>query len=244
LAQKYKYPLTDTNNLEHVSEYVALRHDREHVKEEVVRILNGQSTGNKSATSCHRLLAHLPLSLYMTTNYDMLMEDALTRDRDPQSVVCRWNSAAAVATMPEPDIPKPIVFHLHGSVSDARSLVLTEDDYLEFLTRMTDHADLIPETLRNAINDGAILFIGYRLADWNFRILFRQLSRFEDVSSIAVFPSPSNDDPAKDKVQSYLERYFGAIKVKIFWGTAAHFAAQLATRYAQRFGRDALIGYP
>jgi hypothetical protein len=38
LAQKYQYPLADTNNLEHVTEHVALRHDREHVKEEVVHI--------------------------------------------------------------------------------------------------------------------------------------------------------------------------------------------------------------
>jgi hypothetical protein len=251
LAQKYHYPLADNDNLEHVSQYVALRHDREHVKDEVVRILDERYNAGKTATSCHRHLAHLPLSLFMTTNYDMLMEDALRKQkpRDPQPFVCRWNlvaentsSASAGEKMPDPSIPKPIVFYLHGRSSDANSLVLTEDDYLEFLTRMTENADLIPQNLQTAIKNAMLLFIGYRLADWNFRILFRQLSQFKTLSSVAIFPPPADDDPSKENVESYLERYFRAMDVKIFWGKADCFAAELTNRYAQMFGRDALIG--
>ena len=55
-------------------------------------------------------------------------------------------------------------------------MVLTEDDYLEFLVRMNRDASepLLPPVIRTAFKD-SLLFVGYSLSDWSFRVLFRGL---------------------------------------------------------------------
>jgi hypothetical protein len=58
----------------------------------------------------------------------------------------------------------------------------------------------------------------YRLADWDFRVLFRGLIDSMESSlrriSVAVQLSPEDL-----KQQEYLVDYFGNIKVEVYWGT-------------------------
>src|SRR5256885_1935999 len=79
----------------------------------------------------------------------------------------------------DPDCrPRPatrLVFHLHGP-AQPQALVLTEDDYLRFLVTMAGEGkQLLPKAVREALDRNALLFIGYRLADWNFRALLQLL---------------------------------------------------------------------
>ncbi len=249
LAKKFHYPLPDSSDLIKVSQYVAVRSDRKYVKEEVLRILNESGQGKvELSRNPYKHLARLPLPLYVTTNYDSLMHDALKAQspRRPRSNVCRWNSLMSNSSSSngeEPTVATPIVFHLHGSKEDVESLVLTEDDYVDFLTEMLRNPNLLPKTVESAIRKSTVLFIGYRLADWNFRILFQQLANY-NVSSIAVFPPPSTDDPSKDKIQDYLKKYYGALRIRIYWATAEAFARCLVDRYAKKFGERELVGRP
>ena len=56
-----------------------------------------------------RALAELPFEIYITTNYDNFMVEALrARDRDPCRVVCQWNAAVEESDMsraPSPASP-------------------------------------------------------------------------------------------------------------------------------------------
>jgi hypothetical protein len=53
--------------------------------------------------------------------------------------------------------------------------VLTEDDYLDFLVNISRQQDLLPPRIQEVLTGASLLFIGYRLADWDFRVLFRGL---------------------------------------------------------------------
>lgn len=90
------------------------------------------------------LLARLPLKIYITTSYYNFIERELeAAGKHPKSRMCFWNGRPqnlAKEHEPEPSyIPNannPVVYHLFGMEQYPESLVLTEDDYLDFLWAM------------------------------------------------------------------------------------------------------------
>jgi len=48
------------------------------------------------------------------------------------------------------DALNPVVFHFHGSYEIPESLVLTEDDYFDFLVNISRDEDLIPARIQQA----------------------------------------------------------------------------------------------
>ena len=65
----------------------------------------------------YAVLADLDLPIYLTTNYDHLMEAALiSRRKEPVSEFCRWNdilnSKSDKPSRYKPTVAKPLVYHL------------------------------------------------------------------------------------------------------------------------------------
>ena len=133
--------------------------------------------------SLTRSIAELPLPVYLTTNYDDFMIRALRhRGREPTREICRWNRSPALAAervvldpLAEPTPERPVVFHLHGYLDLAESLVLSEDDYLDFLVSVSRDESLLPHQIRRALAGTSLFFVGYALADWDFRVIHRGL---------------------------------------------------------------------
>ena len=191
----------------------------------------------ESADEPHAALADLPLSVFITTNYDDFMFKALQANgKDPRREICRWNASPTLADIPRvldpgfvPTVASPVVFHLHGHVDVPDSLVLTEDDYLDFLVAVSRDDGLLPHQIQRALAGASLLFVGYRLADWDFRVLHRGLVIAGEQSlrrlSINV-QLPPDDQASRD----YLEKYFDAMKVHLYWGKASEFASELRER--------------
>jgi len=244
-AEKYEFPLeNDKSNLIAVAQYLALQRDPSFPKDELVRMWKKfpASPDFQDPTEPHRVLASMPLPIYITTNYDDFMVKALNyKMRDAKRVLCQWNSAVKsyVAENPtvfdsdssfKPTVANPVVFHLHGYVPLAESLVLTEDDYMDFLVNVASDPDLIPPQIARALTGTSLLFLGYRIADWNFRVLLRSFARFMERSqtrlNVAVMLPPSADS-LQEKVQDYLTKYYQNIDVRVYWGSVKDFFAEL-----------------
>ena len=137
-----------------------------------------------------------------------------------------------------PTPANPIVFHLHGH-TDPASLVLTEDDYLEFLAGMHD-LGLLPGPIRSMLMQlsTSMLFIGYRLADWNIRVLLQSLRKQlnKNLSVAVLVPPGGGSDAERQKVQDYLDRYYALMDLRVYWGTAREFAADLRRRWRDYSG--------
>ena len=130
------------------------------------------------------ILARLPLPLYITTNYDTAMFDGARRGRGR-------TRSATLPVEPEPDAegePSPSPTPLRADSRPTRSsttctaawafhesMVLTEDDYLDFLVSITREPDLLPHLVQRALAGTSLVFLGYRLADWDFRVIHRGL---------------------------------------------------------------------
>jgi len=72
---------------------------------------------------------------------------------------------------------RAVILKLHGAVDrvgDQDSFVITEDHYIDYLTR-TDITNLIPVTLVARLKRCHFLFLGYSLRDWNLRVILHRI---------------------------------------------------------------------
>ena len=80
---------------------------------------------------------------------------------------------------------RTVVLKIHGGI-DRRGLapdsyVITEDDYIDFLTR-TSPNELIPAVLLEKLLNSHFLFLGYAMRDWNLRVLLHRIWGERDLS--------------------------------------------------------------
>jgi hypothetical protein len=240
-AKEEDYPLDDDWDLARVAQFVSVNGDALWPKEKLCGELRGIGPPDfDQPGEPHAVLAQLPIPIYVTTNYDDFMIEALRRaGKNPHREICRWNDALADTPSvfdavggftPSPE--EPVVYHLHGTLDRPESIVLTEDDYLDFLVAVSRHNDVPPVQIKSALASTSLLFVGYKLADANFRVLHRGLVATSPPGlrrlSVAVQLPPVDSDTAR----TYLARYFSAMSVLIYWGEATEFARTLAENWA------------
>jgi hypothetical protein len=253
-AAEYKYPLSDTANLARVAQYLAVHRHPDFPKKLLMKCFEERGQPDyDDLRSVHGVLARLPIEVYITTNYDDFLASALRhRRREPQVDYCRWNGMAEVTGRKTPlgdaefstSVGRPLVYHLHGHMKDRSSMVLTEEDYLTFLLRVVEVHDLLHSTVRMALAANTVLFIGYSLSDWTFRVLFRGLvdaikARFGQPAVSIQLPPGDVQPGCEDAAREYLEKFLGKlhnIDVRFYWGDAQSFAMQLHERWVRHVG--------
>jgi hypothetical protein len=138
--------------------------------------------------------------LIVTTNYDDLLEQAFRAAGQEFDVVTYISDGddrgkffhldpsgqARVIHIPNQysDVGverRTVILKIHGAVNrnstdgDSDSYVITEDHYIEYLTR-TELANLVPVTLAAKLRKSHFLFLGYGLRDWNMRVILHRLA--------------------------------------------------------------------
>lgn len=182
------------------------------------------------------VLANLPVRVYLTTSPYTFLEDALRRGgKSPRTELCRWRKELdsidpAIDATYKPSAREPLVYHLHGLDAYPDSLVLTEDDYLEFLVNVcqgqgNNAADRVHGLVRQALFDDLIL-LGFSLSKWAFRVVYAGLikpnGRQEDRGVCCLQLVPSEDE--KRYLQAYLER---EARFEVFWGDVPQYTREL-----------------
>jgi len=269
-AEEYRFPLAPFNreDLPEVAQYLAVNQSPIFPREGLGKILRqeiwrrygaqlppsaqnadlpqliaavGDWKRKQDPADPHAVLASLPFPIYITTNPDNLLTEALkAAGKDPQVELCRWNQDMTTESIydrdpnyrPTPD--KPLVYCLFGQFNDLDSMVLTEDDYFDYLIGVTSNKDLIPGVVRRALADTALLFLGFQLDDWNFRVLYRSImsqegrSRRKKYSHIAAQIDPEEGRILEpERARRYLETYFQDADISIYWGSADDFVKDL-----------------
>jgi hypothetical protein len=129
-------------------------------------------------------LAELNFPLIITTNYDRLFEDALLMaGKNPTTAVYQPKTTARPEDpLQDPSPQNPFVFKIHGDINTPESLVITDEDYIDFVLRMTaqDAVNPVPETFYYRLSKWPTLFIGYSLRDYNLRLLLKTLRHGKD----------------------------------------------------------------
>ncbi|UBU13641.1 SIR2 family NAD-dependent protein deacylase [Nonomuraea gerenzanensis] len=255
LSQKfagiYKYPFTDVHNLPRVMHYaVTANGDPVDLKHQVCSYLQEYAPPADDPPPVidpHEVLAQFPIRTFLTTNYDDFMATALLQEKscrkNPTSTFPKWWDTEEEE--PHLDLPtheEPLIYHLHGRWDEPGSLVLTDDDYLTYLVNMVEARAAndqppLPSTVIRAMTSHPLLFVGYSLQDWNFRVLFHGLLKAMPLImrrrhiSVQLMPDLNESvADAADRAREYLEKYLNDWSITIFIGTTQEFFEQLRWR--------------
>lgn len=182
LAEECKYPGKDKFDLLRVAQYYAFRRGEMRLRSSLHEKL---SLKEVKPGQVHNTIASWPVNVVLTTNFDNLMERAFSkRDKDPSKALYdRKGDQKEIDVTPTVD--KPLVYKLHGSLENLDSMIVTEDNYIDFLISLIEGNPKVPDIIKNVFRRCSILFIGYGLKDWNIRVLLRYF-RKPDIPSFAI----------------------------------------------------------
>ncbi len=255
LAEKGRYPVADDGDLLRVSQYIGAVRGEKDLYRYLRTIFDVDYPPNSLHRFLARIPAFLrergaPQLLAITTNYDDLLERALDAQGEAYDLV--WYEAKhgrlagkfihrAPGAEPvgidvaneydglSPD-QRPVILKLHGAIDRSSprgdSFVITEDDYIDYLSR-GDIGAQIPITIRERMTDSHFLFLGYSMRDWNLRVILSRIwgSQELDVTSWAIQRDP------EDEVAKTIEQKLWSSRgdVDLVYATLSTYIAQLST---------------
>jgi SIR2-like domain len=209
LADEFGYPLEDRTELARVSEYVDLAAGEGPLYERLRDIFDAEYPPNSLHRFLAALPAALEAKgkghrhqLVITTNYDDILERAFSDADEPYEVVVymaggpdRGRFVHYLADGERRLIERPneytelsfdtgsVILKIHGAIDrgdEARdSFVVSEDHYIEYLTH-ANLSQLVPVSVLARLRRSHFLFLGYRMRDWNLRVMLHRIFRERD----------------------------------------------------------------
>jgi hypothetical protein len=191
------------------------------------------------------ILAKLDIPIYLTSSHHRFMEAALTAvGKTPRTEVYSWRQGMEDIIPPEfgidldyePSVYAPLVFHAHGIDDEPASLVLTEDDHLQFLVnviRDLPKTEVIPKTVRKALSSHLLILMGYDLHNWELRVVLQGLIRDKPRASVTrstavqLIVGHADEIRDTDRYQEYMKMYFDQAQFNIYWGQPRNFMEDL-----------------
>ncbi len=124
------------------------------------QVFPARTLGNRHS-AVHELLLALPFVGYVTTNYDMCMEDAAYLRRRELAI-----RSPEVFSYPQMRLdifdgssPK-FIYHIHGSAQNVNDIVLTPSQYHNAYAQTG-----LPQLLERIFSSYVVLFVGFSLGD-------------------------------------------------------------------------------
>jgi TIR domain/SIR2-like domain len=124
-------------------------------------------------------LASLPFPLVINTSVGLSAENAFKGAKEQTFVDYYDRTAAAHDELPDPSIDAPILYNLFGSLSHPASMILSENDRLDFLISIISENPPLPTKLISTLGDPkqSFLFLGFNLGQWQLRMLMYAVLR-------------------------------------------------------------------
>jgi hypothetical protein len=189
-----RFPREDPGNLQRV----ALAYEIDSSRNRLVAAIADAVDVGREPSLMLRALARLDFPLVITTNYDGLFERALREEGKRPRVSVYKSEPEPTMDFEDESAQSPVIYKLHGDIAQRESLVVTDEDYIQFVLRMSDKEpyDPVPLSLKHFLKRWTTLFVGYSLLDYNLRLLFKTLrwridsAKIPDAYSVDFAPDP------------------------------------------------------
>ncbi|CAG0931850.1 hypothetical protein TFLX_02316 [Thermoflexales bacterium] len=211
---------------------------------ELVNAVGFQTLVADDPNEVHRVLAALNLPLYLTTNFVSFMTESLQAlQRKPTRELCRWNERldglpSIFEERPDyrPTPEEPLVYHFFGTDDEPDSVVLTEDNYFDWLVKVSAEPERVPPVIQAAMTNTQLMFLGYSMHDIEFRVIMRGLiaTRGQRRNFKHVAVQLDVDDVQVENVgsvQTFLQQYFQDAEINVYWGSMEQFISELKEQW-------------
>lgn len=226
---------------------LATRYEKEFTK----AILNNSVASflkkkNNVRSQIYKKLASLPFQFIINTTPDEIyIENLKAMGKEPSKDF--YNYEGAIEPMVEDisaetiedksrlgSIAKPFVYYLYGALDDPKSLVITENDLLDFLIKVISKSPPLPRNISSQFKNKhkCFLFLGFRFLskNWYFRILLHVLIADRKCDRSFVLEDISRLDAEKSHPIIFFENEF---KIKFIDMELRSFVEELKWRYEQ-----------
>jgi DNA-binding SARP family transcriptional activator len=203
LAQRFDYA-DSVSSLPRVAQYVSVMKGSGPLYDELHTLLDADAVPtpiHRFLASLPPVLRErgVPHQLLVTTSYDLALETAFLEAGEEFDVVsylaagpdrgkfCHIGPDGSGRLVDLPNTyatelsleERTVILKLHGQVDRSgerewESFVVTEDDYIDYLAR-SDVAGAVPVALAAKLRRSHFLFLGYRMSDWNLRVILNRL---------------------------------------------------------------------
>jgi hypothetical protein len=232
-AREYDYPLSDQSDLPAVAQYLETTTDRLLLTSLVQRVYD---TASVPVPGIHRVLAGLPIPVYLTLGFDNLLERALVAADKAPRVAYGHTGQEEEEPESSPSIDpysRPLVYHLFGSYETPLSLALTSRDQLAVLEQAARHSGGTLGQVRAALASGTLLLLGVDPLSLGGQVLFqlRDPERSPTPSHVAVQPHDL-EEADSSRALRYLNLYLKQLGIRAYWGRVDKFCAELGDRWS------------
>jgi hypothetical protein len=131
------------------------------------------------------------------------------------------------------------IFHAFGHEGDSTSMVLTEDDYIEFIRLTAKEEWRLPQEVRRILTKSTLFFIGYDIRDIEFRVFFRALvsqlreMQKDRIAIIQLDPDQYYQQTREilDQLREIIQRDCVRLKLIVHWRGLREFIGELHKRW-------------
>ena len=231
----------DSNNLSHVAQLYYQDPNFSRIDLESA-VKDFYAPFEQETTPLHQELAQLPFTLCVNTAFDRFFLNALrAADKTPVYDYYHFRKGrdsplASIDPTYFNDPLRPVVYDLYGSRDDEESLVLSENDLLEFLVKVIQNAPPLPAFIKARFSDpnASFLFLGFGFRHWYVRILLHilQAQRHQN-PSLALEDAGFFKHPEQRQIVIFFEKEH---RIAFRQQDCERFAAELRQRFADSGG--------
>jgi len=172
--------------------------------------------------------------LFVTTTFDSLLAraiDEIRHDGKPVTESISFNAQGVVdLEHTKSEIERPVIFHLLGKAGAGPCYAITEEDVLEWITKLQSN-NYSPPNLGFEMKHNHLLFLGLGYEDWLTRFFMRMIkgSRLSDPRDKSEIIAD-----ARVRTEKNLCAFLTSVSdnTRLYEGGAAAFVDELAARWA------------
>ena len=185
-------------------------------------------------------LASMPFPLVINTSPGRFVETAFRAIKPGTFGDFYDRTAPARPDVPDPSVEAPVIYQLYGSLLRPPSLILSENDRLDFVEAVISGRPGLPLKLKNVLGDEerSFLFLGFELGQWQLQLLLHVLGRNKTRSYKSFALERAGDEPDEETQDFYLKGQ----KIRFVSGNMTDFVHDLHSRVRTGSSVDGSVG--
>lgn len=182
----------------------------------------------------HENLAALDFYLIITTTPASMLYEALQQNKKMPLTDYYNFKGAKPQNVIQGTVETPLLYNLYGSVENPKSLLLTENDLLDFLVALISKKAPLPDNILSEFRNESksFLFLGFGFRHWYLRILLHALLQGDHKKgshSFALEQLTAGSTPDIERNAFYFMK--SDYQIHIFKGNLCDFVTRLREKY-------------